>query len=360
MEEQLFVSTTPGLEAALEGEARSLGAAVSREAGGVSMRGPPGLYALANLRLRTASRVLLRLGQVPLREPFDAALARVPVAAEVGTGVRVRATGAGPLAKLEAAATRLWGGGAGDDAPEVLLRAEGGRCTVSLDTSGEGLHLRGYRQEVSRAPVRETLAAGILLLAGYSGDEPLWDPMCGSGTLAIEGAWLAQHRAPGLARRFAFERFASHDAARWQAELARARAEERPAPFPILAGDLNAGSLGTARRNARRAGLAGELTLERHDATRLEAPAGVVPGLVVANLPYGKRVGDRTELPRLYRDFGAAIRRLKGWRYALLTAEGDERGLGFEPDRALALSNGGLKCRLLLGRVPLEGAGGGR
>ncbi|MHB8872458.1 MAG: THUMP domain-containing class I SAM-dependent RNA methyltransferase [Myxococcaceae bacterium] len=353
MEELVFVSTTPGLEEALEGESRALAQAVSREAGGATLRGGRGLHQEANLRLRTASRVLLRIGQFPLGGSLDAKLSKVPLSKYSTGAVRVRAVGKGPLNALEAAATRVFhaSGTAEGDAPEVQLRADAGGCTVSIDTSGELLYLRGYRQEVSRAPLRETLAAGVLLLAGYQGEEPLWDPMCGSGTIAIEGALIATHRAPGAMRSFGFERFPSHGGAAWKARLERARAEQRPAAHPIFASDLNAGSLGTARRNAKRAGVLDALTLERRDATRLEPPPGVAKGLVASNLPYGKRVGERSDLPKLYRAFGEALRRLEGWRYALLVAEGDEGALGLRPSRVIPVSNGGIRCGLLLGAL---------
>jgi putative N6-adenine-specific DNA methylase len=356
MQETLFVSTTPGLEEALAAEARGLGCAVARELGGVVLRGAPGLYREANLRLRTASRVLLRVGQFPLGR-LEAGLSSVSLAPYSRGVVKVRAAGKGPLGALEAAATRVYGASesAGEDALEVQLRAEEGECTVSVDTSGELLYLRGYRQEVSRAPLRETIAAGLLLLAGFKGDEPLVDPMCGSGTIAIEGALIATNRAPGATRAFGFERFPSHDAAAWKACLERAGAAERPAAHPVFASDLNAGSLGTARRNAKRAGVQAQLTLERRDATTLEQRSGVRAGLVASNLPYGIRVGEKVDLPKLFAAFGEALRRLPGWRYALLVGDaGAERHLGLDVDRVVEVSNGGIRCRLLLGRATLS------
>jgi putative N6-adenine-specific DNA methylase len=366
--EYVFVSALPGLEPALESEAGVLGFSPRRVEGGVELTGAPGLHQEANLRLRTASRVLLRLGHFPAPEAGALArgLAGLPLSTvwDGRTAPRFsvalhRARFKGPDAVL-AAAARAWGlpsveraGVLDEESSEgltLLVRLEGDTCTVSADTSGEPLHRRGYRQEVSRAPLRETLAAGILVLAGYDGVEPLVDPMCGSGTFLIEGAGMSRRRAPGLERAFAFERFPGFDAADWGARKARAEAESLPAPRSVLRGhDLNAGALGTARRNARRAGVT--LTLERQDVRTLAAPAGLGPGLVVVNPPYGKRVGEAEDLPGLYRALGATFRRaFTGWRAAVLVPEdtGLLRALGLPEGRSLPVRNGGLRCRLLL------------
>ncbi len=210
MDEHLFLSTTPGLEPVLLAEARRLGVA-RRVEGGVELTGPRGLHRKANLWLRTASRVQLRLGDLPAGDAraLEAGLARVPLEAvrRPGAPVRLEATARGAIREREALAIarRVWGASAGEG-PTILLRIENARCTVSVDTSGELLYRRGWRQEISRAPLRETLAVGLLLLAGYDGHEPLWDPVCGSGTIATEAASLAVGRAPGFLRVLAFER----------------------------------------------------------------------------------------------------------------------------------------------------------
>ncbi len=370
--EQVFISALPGLEPAVESEAAALGFSPRRVEGGVELVGPPGLHQEANLRLRTASRVLLRLGHFPASDAgaLERGLAGLPLPSvwDGRTAPRLsvalhRARFKGPDAVL-AAAARAWGlasveraGILDEESSEgltLLVRVEGDTCTVSADTSGEPLHRRGYRQEVSRAPLRETLAAGILVLAGYDGQAPLVDPMCGSGTFLIEGAWMSQQRAPGLSRAFAFERFPGFDAAGWAQRKARAQAEALPAPRAVLRGhDLNAGSLGTARRNARRAGLT--LTLERQDVRTLVLPPGLAPGWVVANPPYGKRVGEAEDLPGLYRALGATLRRaFAGWRAAVLVPEdtGLVKALALPQARSLPVRNGGLRCLLLLATLP--------
>jgi len=224
-------------------------------------------------------------------------------------------------------------------------------CTLSVDSSGELLYRRGYRQEISRAPMRETLAAGVLLHAGYSGTEPLWDPMCGSGTLVIEAAWIAAHRPPGALRGFAFEAWPWTDREAWRRERARRLAGVRAAPSSILGSDLHAGSLGTARRNARRAGATDAIAFQHADATALVAPAGP-PGLIVSNLPYGKRVGAPGGVDDLLTRFGRSLLRLAGWRYALLVGEaGDAETLHVSPSKVIPLDNGGLACWLMIGVI---------
>ena len=370
--EQLFVTTTPGLEEVLAEEARALGR-VSRMEEGVRLEGPRGLHRAANLHLRCASRVLLRVANLEVRDAraLESALKGVCLAAFRGPqglalgSVEVRGAPYGRR-EVEAAASRALrlvrpdpragasvgndpGRGADPFAPApvgVWLRAVGGQLTVSVDTSGALLFRRGYRQEVSRAPLRETLAAGILALAGHRSDETLVDPMCGSGTFLIEGAWRAMGRAPGSLRPFAFEAFPSHDPAAWSAQKQRAVQAEGTAP-KVYGRDLNAGALGTARRNARRAGVQPALVLERTDLSQQGPPAGP-PGLVVVNPPYGKRVGERAELEGLYQTLGSVLReRFRGWRAAVLVPDARlSRALALPDVASHPLENGGLRIQL--------------
>lgn len=360
-DESLFASTTPGLEPVLRAEAAALGWEARSEPGGVVLEGAKGLHRAANLHLRTANRILLRIAELPADADWSRALERVSLAPyqPPGAPVRLRAVGEGSAARfqaLEHAARRAWrisDPGEEEDALEVQLRLSARACTVSVDTTGPLLYLRGYRQEISRAPMRETLAAGMLLLAGFTGDEPFWDPMCGSGTLPIEAALIALRRAPGGQRSFVFERWPSHDAKAWEAERAAASERARPHPAaPLWASDLHAGALGTARRNARRAGVLEHLVLERRDALAIAPPPGAAKGLLAANLPYGKRVGERRGLLPLYDGFAKAVReRFPGWRYAFLLPEGSAGALGLAPDRVHPISNGGIRCVVLTGTV---------
>lgn len=333
MPQTLFVATTPGLEPALAEELSEFGLSGREVPGGVELNTPDGAYRAVNLYSRIASRVLLRVAAVA--HPNE--LSKLSLA-PYGQAFRLEL--AGGVGRFKDALQRLAGGG-----PSLHARLDDGRCVLSVDTSGELLHFRGYRQEIGRAPLRETLAAGILRLAGWRPGEALWDVMCGSGTILIEAAEQGAGLAPGRARNFAFEAFPSHDEAAWKA-LPR---EKLPVLTSVFGSDLNAGALGTARRNAKRAGVLPRLTLERLDATKLPQRAG--PGLVIANLPYGKRVGEKPQLAALYRGLGAAVRRLgPAWRYAFLLEEGALH-LGLPFQRTFAVNNGGLRCELVVGRL---------
>lgn len=344
--ETVFLSTSPGLEGALLEEASLLGAARAVP-GGVELSGAQGLHQVACLRLRIANQVLLRVAELPLEGDLRRTLAAVELS-PFGP-VSLEATGRGVVApqKLLAEARARWGHR--EEGARVVLRVDGARLTVSADCAGELLFRRGYRQEVSRAPMRETIAAGILRLGGYAGSRPLFDPMCGSGTLVIEGDWIARRRAPGALRSFAFETWRSFDPERWQRLKREAAAEERPPPASLQGADLNAGSLGVARRNARRAGASG-IQWVRQDALRAEAPAE--RGVLVTNLPYGKRVGGEGDPVALHRQFGEVLRaRYRGWTALLFTSEELAPELRLDAADTWPVDNGGLRCRLM--KIPL-------
>lgn len=369
-EEHLFVGCTPGLEPALDAEVRALGISLRRAPGGVEVHGRPGLHRELNLHLRCASRVLLRLGTFPAAtvQAFQAGLAGIPLrdywtsSQPLRVGVTAHRSRLHHTTELRQLAARAFGAtlatlqpadgeDGGVDELLVQLRIDKDVCTVSVDTSGALLYRRGYRQEVSRAPLRETLAAGLLVLAGYRGDEPLWDPMCGSGTIPIEAAWLSMRRPPGLDRTFAFQSYPTHDERGWSGTIASARATVLPAPrAPIYATDVHAGALGTARRNARRAGVVEHLKLERSDLLKRTFVPSERQGLLVANLPYGIRVGEKAELKPLYDGLAALLSGpLAGWRSALFAQERNlDAALGKEPDDVFEVMNGGIRCHLFV------------
>lgn len=349
MSETLFVQCAPGLERALAEELQGLGrwARCAVERGGVEVEGPPKAYEVVNLWSRLANRVLLRAATVASPD----ALRGVRLE-RFGAGFAVEVLGEG-AGRWRAAAERAFG--RHRDGVAVQVRSAGASATVSVDTSGELLYFRGYRQEIGRAPLRESLAAGVLHLGGFRPEAPLWDVMCGSGTFVIEGAEWAQGLAPGRRRRFAFESFLEHDAASFAARPRQRQMSHGRAP--IFGSDLNSGALGTARRNAKRAGVFEALSLERLDATRLVRRPGVPPGLVVANLPYGRRVGEAGELGRLYRQLGVALKgACPGWRFALLLEDGVE-ALGLPVDGRFPVANGGLDCQVVVGVVSPPRAG---
>jgi putative N6-adenine-specific DNA methylase len=334
--QSLYVQCGLGLEASLVDELRELGLpGALAHVGGVELEGPDFAYERVNLWSRLANRVLLRVGEIrTAREIQRLELGRFGPAFQVEVqGDHQRRFSDGIQREVRSA----------KDGVGLTLRVLKDVATVSVDTTGELLYFRGYRQEVGRAPMRESLAAGLLRLAKWSPPEPLWDVMCGSGTIIIEAAELAAGLAPGRGREFAFQKFPSHVPTRFAA-LERTRT----AVGAVVTGtDLNSGALGTARRNAKRAGVLERISLERLDATALVAREP--KGLIIANLPYGKRVGERTELAVLYKRFGAAVKRLEGWRFAFFLEEGVEY-LGLDVETRLRVANGGLSCTLIAGR----------
>jgi putative N6-adenine-specific DNA methylase len=246
-----------------------------------------------------------------------------------------------------------------DDTTRVVVRLDRDRCTVSVDSSGDPLHRRGWRLALARAPLRPTLAAGLLRVAGWAPHEPLLDPMCGSGTLVLEAARRAAGVPPGMDREFLFTRWPGLPGA---AALAAARQNlpQKPAPtnltqrtpqILIAGSDRDPGAIAAARANAERARVAGRVRLDVRPLSACEPPPG--PGLVLCNPPYGVRVGKRGPLRDLYAGLGQVLRaRCPGWRVALLC--GDE--LWRHTDLPLAvtrhLRNGGLPVQFVQGRVP--------
>jgi len=242
-----------------------------------------------------------------------------------------------PAAKREA--RRAAGGGV-----ELRVRVEGGGATISADAAGSSLYRRGWRARVGAAPLRESLAAGILLACRFSGERPFLDPMCGSGTLAIEAALAAGRRAPGLGRAFAFEGFPGHDASRTARLRAKLAALARPVAVAIHASDRNAGALRLARKNAEAAGVAEAIRFAREDAARAVPPPG--PGLCAVNPPWGVRLGEATA--DAWRALAALFPRLTGWDVAVLGPDrGFERLLPLPPAATTPILNGGVACRLL-------------
>jgi putative N6-adenine-specific DNA methylase len=392
----LFASCAPGLTPLLAGEVLALGLDATAQAGGVALRGDLGTAARLNLWLRTATRVLARLGEVRATSfaalvheasklPFEIALAPgVPVALRVtcrksrlyhseavaerlhaalqerlGTPVaRVDPADAdeGPAQEPLAPAVAKAPGRAQDlsrDAPPpqlLLARFQDDVCTVSADTSGALLHQRGYRRSPARAPLRETLAAALLLAAGYTGDGPLVDPLCGSGTIAIEAALIARRRAPGLSRAFALQRWPGHDAQAFDRLVAAARAQELPgAPAAISASDADADAVAAIRENARRAGVETDLAIERRALADLPLSQGAA-GLCASNPPYGVRVGAAGgDLSRLWRELGDRSRsRLRGWTLAVISSDPRlSRAAAVQWQHLLRTENGGIPVEFL-------------
>ena len=255
--------------------------------------------------------------------------------------------------------------------PDVRLnlRLHKGRAIVSLDLSGEPLHRRGWRREQGEAPLKENLACAMLLRArwpeAYEQGGALVDPMCGSGTLLIEAAWMAAGVAPALQREyFGFLGWHGHDVALWQRlhDVAQDRALEglRGLRTCFFGSDADPRMISIATHNLQTAGVAGFVTLEKRDVAHLQRPRDFAQGLVITNPPYGERMGDLATLPALYRAMGERLKTdFTGWRVAVLTSETElERALGLSADKHYTLFNGAIECKLALFDVRAPRAAG--
>ena len=338
-------------------ELTQLGEQPRPDDGGVSWTGDARSLMRANLWLRTASRVVVRVAEFRATAFFELEkqAKRIDWSAWLGKDVapefRVTAKKsklyhsdaiaerlmkeAAPRAKEKAAHTQLF-----------VVRMNRDVCTVSADTSGELLHMRGYRQAVAKAPLRETLAAAMLIANDWNGGEALIDPFCGSGTIPIEAALIARGMAPGIARDFAFERWPSFDARGWKSVKDDARSEARDAAVVIQGSDRDEGAIAASRANAERAGVADAIDFQ------VRALSGVQPGasggLVLTNPPYGKRVSEGRDIRNLYAQLGNWMRNQPDWRLSFLSTEerlAKQVGLSLAP--LFKTSNGGIPVQLL-------------
>lgn len=373
----IFAVCALGLEPILQRELHALGVESSiAEPGGITFTGTAEAICRANLWLRVASRITVRVGEFHARAlgELERRAKQQPWEQYVSAGrpVRLRVTcRKSRLYHTDAVAERIAagiearvGGGAdiavakgeeesvADDAQLIVVRVLHDRCTLSVDSSGALLHRRGYRLATAKAPLRETLAAALLLASEWDTRSPLLDPMCGSGTIAIEGALLARRIAPGLNRQFAFMHWPDFDAALWRRLLDEARERARPsAPAPIQGSDRDAGAIEAAVANAERAGVLRDVELTRRPLSAIEPPPR--KGWIVTNPPYGARVGDRDQLRNLYAQLGnVARRKCAGWMLTLLSAEPRLDGqIGIPLERVLETRNGGLAVRVMKGEV---------
>ena len=366
--EHFFAPGPRGLESALASELHRLGASeVTAADGGVAFAGALDLAYRANLESRIASRILWRVGAAAYRnerDVYDAAYALDwPrwFRAERTLRVDVSATRS-PLKSLEFATLtikdavcdrhRVASGlrpSISKERPDVRVHAylTADRATFYLDTSGEALFKRGYRRESSEAPLRENLAAGLVRLVGWTTELAFLDPMCGSGTVAIEAALIALDIAPGLKRTFGFQKLAWYDGPTWQRIKQAAQRRIRPAaPAAIHASDIDAAAVARSRANAAAAGVSAAVAVEHADVLARAAPAA--SGVIVSNPPYGVRVADAERLAAFYPRLGDALKQhFAGWTAYLLS--GDTRLpklIGLKASRRTPLYNGALECRL--------------
>lgn len=221
------------------------------------------------------------------------------------------------------------------------------RAVLYLDTTGPGLHKRGYRPAHVAAPLRETLAAGMVRLSGYRGRGDFCDPFCGSGTLAIEAALAAKNRAPGLMRTFAAQQWNLAPAALWEEVRQEAREKEFSGDYRIFASDIDPRAVAMSRENARRAGVEDLIEFSVADATAFDRDTE--RGVIVTNPPYGERIMEKSQAEALYRGFGAALGKTKGWELYLLSSHTEfERSFGAAADKKRKLYNGMIKCDLFI------------
>jgi 23S rRNA (guanine2445-N2)-methyltransferase / 23S rRNA (guanine2069-N7)-methyltransferase len=383
----IFATCPKGIEGLLLAELTGFGATGIKETvAGVAFSGSLETAYRACLWSRLASRVLMTLSVVPAADASSlyAGVHGIPWERHLDAGGTLAVDFTGTSEQI---ANTLFGAQKVKDAivdrlrerdgrrPSVDLRSPdlrinvhlaGAEARVSLDLSGESLHKRGYRDETVEAPLKENLAAAILIRAGWpaiaAAGGPLIDPMCGSGSLAIEAALIAGDIAPGLLREsFGFQRWPHHDGALWERLLAEARARSAAGRrrFPAIVGtDRDPSAVRAALANVARAGLTGRIHVEKRelaDAVPPKSRTGAA-GLVATNPPYGQRLGSETELRPLYETIGAVLReRFVGWKAALFTGNpGLALRIGIRARKSYTLFNGALECRLFIMDVTPE------
>lgn len=356
----LFAITLPGLETTLANEARALGFAVTEvEPGGVTMTGDWSEVWRANFELRGATRILVRIGEFMAfhlaqldkrarKFPWsDVLRSDIPVRVDVATSRKSKIYHAGAATqRIEAALVENAGMTIAADAPVILkVRIDDNRVTISVDTSGEPLHKRGHKPAVGKAPMRETLAAMFLHQCGFDGTQPVFDPMCGSGTFIIEAAEIASGLQPGRSRGYGYEHLTTYDT---NAEALRRTNRLRAPSARFFGSDRDTGVIDMARTNAERAGVGDLVTFSVDNAGEATPPQGP-PGLVIVNPPYGSRIGDKKALYPVYGRLGQVLKeRFSGWRVGIITSEGGlakASGLPFLPDGP-NIAHGGLRIRL--------------
>ena len=355
----IFLVATPGLEAPLAAEAAALGWTPVVQPGGVTIRGNWTDVWRANLALRGATRVLARIGgframhlaqlDKRARKFTWGGLLRPGMTVKVETVCRAsRIYHAGAATqRIERALSEELGAVIAADAPiTIKARIEDDLVTFSLDTTGDSLHRRGYKEAVAKAPMRETMAAMFLAQMEFDGSQCVLDPMCGSGTFVLEAAQMALGILPGRSRSFAFQDFANFDANAFAALKTEPQSPTLPVQF--LGRDRDPGAIRMSTANAERAGVSAVTQFQVGQIADLQRP-DVAPGIVIVNPPYGARIGGKGPLFGLHAQMGQVFRdRFKGWRIGIVTSEAGlakATGLPWQAPGPI-VSHGGLKVRL--------------
>ena len=363
---ELLIPTLFGLEGLCADELRRLGLPqVKAENGRVCCKARPEDIPRVNLNLRTGERVLLVVGRYHAADfealfegakalPWEDFIPREGAFPVKGHSLnsQLHAVPAIQAVLKKALAARLGAKYGMDTLPEsgalyqVQFSIMADQVTLMLDTSGAGLHKRGYRAVGVVAPLRETLAAAMVLLSRYRGRDPFCDPFCGSGTIPIEAALIAKNRAPGLNRAFSAQKWRWLDSGLWLQAADEAMDKEFHGDYDIWGGDIDPKAVAIARDNAVKADVEDVVRFEVADAAKFhrDAPAG----RVVTNPPYGERILEKREAEELYRAFGRAVRTLpEGWRVSVLSSHTEfERTFGRTAEKKRKLYNGMLKCDL--------------
>jgi 23S rRNA (guanine2445-N2)-methyltransferase / 23S rRNA (guanine2069-N7)-methyltransferase len=360
----LIATATFGLEAIVARELEALGySAKIIQAGRILFEGDETAVCRANLWLRTAERVLVRVGDFEVLDfgtLFDATYAlpweewiaaddEFPVS---GRSIRSQFTSVPACQKIvkKAIVEKLRAAHRVEQLPEtgpkrsIEVALLNNRATLTIDTSGPGLHKRGYRTLVGQAPLKETLAAAMVLLSYWRPERPLVDPFCGGGTIPIEAAMIGRNIAPGMLRSFAAETWPRITAARWEAARQEARDRALPdLPQRIVATDIDEAALRLARIHAEEAGVAQQVHFQRRDFRELSSKGEY--GCLICNPPYGERMGQQPEVEALYLAMPDVFRRFKTWSFYVLTAyPGFERLVGQSASRRRKLYNGQIEC----------------
>jgi putative N6-adenine-specific DNA methylase len=371
MGERFFATCGRGIEPVLAGELRDLGAAeVTLGRGGVQFAGDLALLYRANLWLCTAIRILRPILEVEVSSPDELYEAvqtidwsrYLTLEQTLAVDCNVRDS---HLTHSKYAALRTkdaicdqfvarCGKRPSVDVDEPMvglnLHIYRDQAVLSLDSSGESLHKRGYRPILTRAPLNEALAAALILLTEWRGTTPLIDPLCGSGTLPIEACWLATRRPPGLTRRrFGFQGWLDYDVRLWTELRDEARRNiGKQLEAPILGSDVRRDAVAFAQGNARAAGVGHLLRFERKDVREFHPPPGD-PGTIICNPPYGERIGEEKEWRSLYETLGEVFsQRCAGWTAFVFSGNASlSRCIGLTPSREIPLFNGKIPCRLL-------------
>ena len=364
-----FAPCPRGLEAVLHADLEEMGAQnVRTTEGGVHFSGDWALCYRVNLESRVASRVLWRVKETYYRTEQDIYKAVFDLQwqrwFDVTHTIRVNTTAIRCALQSLEYITLLVKDAVCDRfrahcderpsvdtlTPDVRIHVfiEDEKLMLYLDTSGDPLFKRGVRQHTNIAPIRENLAAGILRLSGWKPGTPLLDPMCGSGTFLIEAVQMSLNIQPGIARVFAFEKLLNFDAPAWQKlKDAAIAAQQAPRPLEIYGSDMYGDAMKTAWRNLHDAGLSDCVELTQANVLEISAPAD--HGILVANLPYGERMGELDELAELYPKLGDALKRkFGGWTAYLFTADkAILKLMRLSPSKRTPLFNGAIECRLL-------------